>query len=73
MFGLQEKSGWLSSKSDLDYFMQKYELGFAFCSTQLSNYTSPNSHLQKVLPCKHACHTWDLQLGTPYEPALSTR
>ena len=22
--------------------------------------TSPEPHLQKVLPCGHPCHTWDL-------------
>ena len=26
--------------------------------------TSPKPHLQKVLPCGHPCHTWDLGLGT---------
>ena len=26
--------------------------------------TSPKPHLQKVLPCGHSCHTWDLGLGT---------
>ena len=29
--------------------------------------TSPKPHLQKVLWCRHPCHTWDLELGTPYE------
>ena len=27
--------------------------------------TSPKPHLQKVLSCRHLCHTWDLGLGTP--------
>jgi hypothetical protein len=22
--------------------------------------TSPEPHLQKMLPCRHPCHTWDL-------------
>ena len=26
--------------------------------------TSPQLHLQKVLLCKHPCHTWDSGLGT---------
>jgi hypothetical protein len=26
--------------------------------------TSPKPHLQKVLPCRHPCHTWDLGLRT---------
>ena len=29
--------------------------------------TSPKHHLQKALPCRHPCHTWDLGLGTPRE------
>ena len=29
--------------------------------------TSPNPHLQNVLPCEHSCYTWDLRLGTMYE------
>jgi hypothetical protein len=56
------------------YFMQKYaqdllgELGLAFCSTQASTQApSLKPHLQKVLSCKHPCHTWDLRLGTPCE------
>ena len=35
--------------------------------------TSP--HLQKVLPCRHSCHTWDFGLETPCKevsPMLST-
>ena len=27
--------------------------------------TSHKPHLQKVLPCRHPCHPWDLGLGTP--------
>ena len=27
--------------------------------------TSPEPHLQKVLSCRHPCHTWNLGLGTP--------
>ena len=34
--------------------------------------TSPEPHLQKVLPCGHPCHTWDLGLGTPCEVASPT-
>ena len=29
--------------------------------------TTPKPHLQKVLPCRHSCHTWDLRLGIPCE------
>ena len=29
--------------------------------------TSPKPHLQKVLPCRHPCRTWDLGLGIPCE------
>ena len=29
--------------------------------------TNPKPHLQKVLPCRHACYIWDLGLGTPCE------
>ena len=29
--------------------------------------TNPKSHLQKVLSCRHPCHTWDLGLETPCE------
>ena len=58
------KYGRLSLKS----YMQKYlrdlgsELGLAFCSTQLA--TSLKPHLQKMLPCTHSCHTWNLGLRT---------
>ena len=43
-----------------------WELGLAFCSTQLATQV-PSPHLQKVLPCRHPCHTWNLGLGTPWE------
>ena len=29
--------------------------------------TCPKSYLQKVLPCRHSCHIWDLRLGSPCE------
>ena len=29
--------------------------------------TSPEPHLQIMLPRGHPCHTWDLELGTPCE------
>ena len=32
--------------------------------------TSPEPHLQKVLPCRHPCHTWDLGLGTRVKSQL---
>ena len=61
-----------SSKSDLDYFMQKYsqdscwELGLAFCLTQLSIQV-------RLLTSKKCCHVdihvilETLRLGTPWE------
>ena len=68
-------------KSDLGYFVQtnswdlSWELSLAFCSTQLStqvlSLTSPC--LQKVLPCRHPCHTWDWGFETPCEPTLSIK
>ena len=33
-------------------------VGFSFLLNQTLN-TSPKSHLQKVLPCRCPCHTWD--------------
>ena len=38
-------------------------LGLAFLFDTTLN-TSPKLRLQKVLPCRHPCHTWDLGLGT---------
>ena len=32
---------------------------------------SPKPHLQKVLPCGHPCHPWDLGLVTKCEPPLN--
>ena len=29
--------------------------------------TSPEPHLQKVMLCRHSCHTWELGVGTPCE------
>ena len=29
-------------------------------------------HLQKVLPCRHSCHAWDLRLGNPCEVVCPT-
>ena len=40
-------------------------------SKYVALHSSPKPHLQKVLPCKHACHTWDLGLGTPCEVVSS--
>ena len=39
--------------------------------------TNPKPYPQKVLPCRHPCHTWDLELGTRVKlevptPLLST-
>jgi hypothetical protein len=31
------------------------------------NTTSPQPHLQKMLPCRHPCHTWHFKLGTMCE------
>ena len=28
--------------------------------------TSANPHHEKVLPCRHPCHTWELGLGDPF-------
>jgi hypothetical protein len=66
------KYGWFTIKSNLDYCMQKYsrdlcwELGLAFCSTQLSTQV-PTLASQKC--CHVGIHvilgTWDLGLGTP--------
>ena len=39
-----------------------------FARPQLSTH---KPYLQKVLPCRHPCCTWDLGLGTPCEPALT--
>ena len=33
----------------------------------LTHNASPKLHLQKVLPCRHPCHSWDLGLGIPCE------
>ena len=33
--------------------------------------TSPKPHLQKVLPCRHPCHTWDLGLGILWKAVKS--
>ena len=45
-------------------------LGFRVGSSLLLNptcNTSPKPCLQKMLPCRHPCHSWDLGLGTPCE------
>jgi hypothetical protein len=55
--------GLYSLKSDLDYFMRVLRIGSSFVLTPTLN-TSLQSHLQKVLPCRHPCHTRDLGLGT---------
>ena len=36
-------------------------------STRVTLNTTSEPHLQKVLPCEHPCHTWDLRLGTMCE------
>jgi hypothetical protein len=56
---------------DLYYFTQKI-LGFVLQvgSSSLLNptlNTSPMLALQKVLPCRHPCHTWALGFGAPCE------
>ena len=33
---------------------------------------TPKPHLQKVLPCSHPCHTWDLGSGTRVKWLVST-
>ena len=58
--------------SNLDYSMQKKISGAVFRIASsflldLTLNTSPKAHLEKVLPCRHPCHTWDLGLGTPYK------
>ena len=45
-------------------------VGFSFLLEPTLN-TSPEPHLQKVLPSRHPCHTLDLGLGTLCEPVLS--
>ena len=57
----------------LYYFTQKIlglvlQVGSSFLLNPTIN-TSPMPHLQKVLPCRHPCHTWALGLGTPCEVA----
>ena len=41
-------------------------VGSSFLLKLIRN-TSPKPRLQKVLPCRHPCHSWDLGLGTPCE------
>ena len=59
-------------KSDLDYFMKRIFMGLVlrigsrFLLDPTLN-TNPKPHLQKVLLCRHPCHTWDLKLGTMCE------
>ena len=54
--------------------MQRYsrdlgrEVGSSFLLTRS---TGLKPYLQKVLPCKHPCHSSDLGLGTPCELALN--
>ena len=56
--------------------MQKYlhdfvmGVGFSFLLDPTLN-TSPEPHLQKVLPSRHPCLTLDLGLGTLCKPVLS--
>ena len=35
--------------------------------------TSPQPHLQQVLPCRQPCHTWDLGLGNPCEVVIKSQ
>ena len=54
-------------KSWLYYAQIFAQLGLSVgCSFWLNptRNTSPKPHLQKVLPCRHPCHCWDLGLGT---------
>ena len=47
-------------KSNLDKFMQKRSSGLVLrvgFSVLLD--PSPEPHVQKVMPCRHPCHTWD--------------
>jgi hypothetical protein len=41
-------------------------VGFSFLLDLTLN-TSPKHHLQRLLPCRHSCHTWDLGLWTSCE------
>ena len=75
---MQTKPQIVSLKKSLEYSRDLcWELGLAFCSTQLSTQV-PGPHLLKVLPCEHPCrHTWDSWLGTYVQlyvptPLLST-
>jgi hypothetical protein len=43
-----------------------WKLGLAFCSTQLTTQV-PSLTSEKMMPCRHPCHSWDLGLGTPCE------
>ena len=71
--GTSLKRGSILSKSDLDYLMQNdswdlcWELGIASCLDQTLNTNTIELHLQKVLPCMHPCHTWDLGFGNACE------
>ena len=65
--------GSFSLKLGLDYFMEQnifvglmLRVGFSFLPDPTLN-ISPKPHLQKVLTCRHPCHTWDPRLGTPCE------
>ena len=60
-----------SLKSLLHYLMHRKTNGWLVFKVR-SNFlldptlnTSPKLHLQKVMTCRHPCHTWDLGLGTP--------
>ena len=43
-----------------------FKVGFSFMLDPALN-ISPKPQLQKVLSCRHLCHTWDWGLGTPCE------
>jgi hypothetical protein len=55
---------------DLGYFMQRNLMTCVLRWIQLYARpplnTSPKPRLQKVLPCKYPCCTWDLGLGAPF-------
>ena len=52
----------IMSKNLPDHWLRVESTSFLLDTT---HNTSPNPHLQKVSPCRHPCHSWDLGLGTP--------
>ena len=51
---------YIYKNENLNYFMQN------ILGTCVEN-TSPKSHLQKVLPCRHSCHNWKFKTWNPCE------